>query len=506
MTTLIEQRAGRKEWLGLAVLMLPVLLVSIDNTVLSFALPYIALDLQPSAAMQLWIIDIYPLVLAGLLVTMGSFGDRIGRRKLLLIGSTGFALVSVLAAFSVSAEMLLISRLLLGFFGAMIMPCTLSLLRGMFHDRAQRRLAIAVWATGFSAGTAIGPIVGGVLLEHFHWGSVFLIAVPFLLPLLIFAPLLVTESRDPNPGPIDVPAILLSMAALAPIVFAIKHTATDGIDLISVGALLVGVLSGWLFVRRLLKQENPILDMRLFAVPAFTGSVLVNLVSVVALVGLLFFLSQHLQLILGLTPLQAGLMLLPGTVTMIVAGLLIVRVVRRVKVHIAMAFGLGLAFLAYLSLAITGGSAPLWMLVAAFTLLAAGIAIAETLSNDVIIASVPPAKAGAASAVSETAYEVGAVLGTSVLGGVLTASYRSGMVVPEGATAEQAHAARETLAGAVNVSNELEAGGMTAQAQTLLDSAFHAFDAGSTVTSAVGAVLMVGAIILALRMVGKATA
>ena len=184
MTTLIEQRAGRKEWLGLAVLMLPVLLVSIDNTVLSFALPYIALDLEPSAAMQLWIIDIYPLVLAGLLVTMGSFGDRIGRRKLLLIGSTGFALVSVLAAFSVSAEMLLLSRLLLGVFGAMIMPCTLSLLRGMFHDRAQRRLAIAIWATGFSAGTAIGPIVGGVLLEHFHWGSVFLIAVPFLLPLL----------------------------------------------------------------------------------------------------------------------------------------------------------------------------------------------------------------------------------------------------------------------------------------------------------------------------------
>ncbi|GAB7303598.1 hypothetical protein MAFF212519_14610 [Clavibacter michiganensis] len=193
-------RAGRRQWAALVVLMLPVLLVSIDNTVLSFAMPSIARDLEPSGAAQLWIIDAYPLVLAGLLVAMGNMGDRYGRRRLLMIGAAGFGVVSALAAFATDASQLIAARAALGFFGAMLMPSTLSLLRSIFTDRKQRRLAIAIWASGFSGGSALGPLVGGVLLEHFWWGSVFLVAVPVLLPLLILTPVLVPESKDPAPA------------------------------------------------------------------------------------------------------------------------------------------------------------------------------------------------------------------------------------------------------------------------------------------------------------------
>ena len=235
------KRVGWRGWAALAVLMLPVLLVSVDNTVLSFALPDIALALGPSSAQQLWIIDAYPLVLAGLLVTMGTLGDRFGRRRMLLIGATGFAAVSVLAAFAPSAAWLIAARAGMGVFGAMLMPSTLSLLRSIFTDRDQRRLAIAVWATMFSAGAALGPIVGGFLLEHFSWGSVFLMSVPVLLPLLVFAPLLVPESRDPRPGRIDPLSIALSMLTMVPIVYAIKEVAVHGFGVLPVILTVAGV-------------------------------------------------------------------------------------------------------------------------------------------------------------------------------------------------------------------------------------------------------------------------
>lgn len=487
------RRAGAREWAGLAVLLLAVLLVSIDNTVLSFALPSISRELQPSAATQLWIVDSYPLVLAALLVPMGNLGDRIGRRRLLLIGATGFAVVSVLAAFAPTAEALLAARIGLGVFGAALMPCTLSLIRGMFAVREQRRLAIAIWATGFSAGAAIGPIVGGVLLERFHWGSVFLIAVPLLLPLLILAPVFVTESRDPNPGPFDLPSVLLSVLTITPVVFAIKHIAVDGLDLIAIGCAGLGLMAGWLLVRRLLRQPNPLLDVRLFAYPAFTGSVLINLLSVLALIGLLFFLSQHIQLVLGLSPMQAGLLLLPGTVSMVVAGILVVRLVRRFSERTLVSTGLSLSAMAYVAMAAGGAHVPAAVLALIFSALAVGIGVAETLSNDIILASVPPHKAGAASAVSETAYEIGAVLGTSILGGVLTASYRGNLQLPAGLSSDEAGRAGETLAGALQVSEQLEG----AQGAQLAEAAKSAFDSGVVVSAGAGALLVALAIGLA---------
>ncbi|MEW2012077.1 MULTISPECIES: MFS transporter [Microbacterium] len=486
-------RQGWRGWAALAVLMLPVLLVSVDNTVLSFALPEIARDLTPTSAQQLWIIDVYPLVLAGLLVTMGSLGDRFGRRRMLMVGATGFAAVSALAAFAPSAELLIAARATMGLFGAMLMPSTMSLLRSIFTDRDQRRLAIAVWASMFSAGSALGPIVGGVLLEHFAWGSVFLLAVPVLIPLLVLAPLLVPESRDPHPGRIDPVSIVLSMATMVPVVYAIKEVAVHGPGPLPLVLVLVGLAFGWVFVRRQLRSESPMLDMRLFRRGAFTGALLVNLLSVVALVGFLYFVTQHLQLIVGLSPLQAGLALVPGLALMIVSGLAVVPFSRRVSPRVVVPVALALSVAAYVVIAVSTDAAALGILIGAFALLGIGIGAAETVSNELILATAPPAKAGAASAVSETAYELGAVLGTAVLGGILTALYRAGLVLPDGVPAGAAAAARETLGGAVTVADGLPG----ALGDRVVEAAASAFDAGVGVTSIIGAVLVVCAAVIA---------
>lgn len=493
-------RVGARGWAALVVLMLPVLLVSVDNTVLSFALPDIAKDLAPTSAEQLWIIDAYPLVLAGLLVTMGTLGDRFGRRRMLMIGATGFAAVSVLAAFAPTAGLLIAARAAMGVFGAMLMPSTLSLLRSIFTDRDQRRFAIAVWAAMFSAGAALGPIVGGILLEHFSWGSVFLMSVPVLIPLLVFAPLLVPESRDPKPGRIDPLSILLSLATMVPIVYAIKEFAVHGPTPLPLVLAVAGVGFGALFVRRQLRSSSPMLDMRLFQRGTFSGALLVNLLSVVALVGFLFFVSQHLQLIVGLSPMQAGFALVPGMVAMIVAGLLVVPVARRVDARLVVSGALVFSVAGYVMVALTAADGALGMLIAAFALLGIGIGAAETVSNDLILASVPPAKAGAASAVSETAYELGAVLGTAVLGGILTALYRTGIVLPAGLPADVAEASRETLAGAVSAAEGLDA----ATAEALQTAAAHAFDAGVGVTALIGAGLVVIAGVIAATTLGTA--
>ena len=497
------KRVGWRGWAALAVLMLPVLLVSVDNTVLSFALPDIALALGPSSAQQLWIIDAYPLVLAGLLVTMGTLGDRFGRRRMLLIGATGFAAVSVLAAFAPSAAWLIAARAGMGVFGAMLMPSTLSLLRSIFTDRDQRRLAIAVWATMFSAGAALGPIVGGFLLEHFSWGSVFLMSVPVLLPLLVFAPLLVPESRDPHPGRIDPLSIALSMLTMVPIVSAIKEVAVHGFGPLPVVLAVAGIGFGVLFVRRQLAARTPMLDMRLFSRGTFSGALLVNLLSVLSLVGFLYFVAQHLHLIVGLSPMEAGFALVPGMLAMIIAGLVVVPIARRVSPRIVVPVALSFSVVAYLLVPGAVGVGALALLIAAFTLLGIGIGAAETVSNDLILSSAPPEKAGAASAVSETAYEVGAVLGTAILGGILTAAYRAGIVLPAGVTGAAADAARETLAGAMRVAETLDA----ATGDALRLAAAHAFDAGVTTTALIGAVLVtIAAVIAATTLKGSRTA
>ncbi|RNE62645.1 MFS transporter [Cryobacterium tepidiphilum] len=489
-------RAGRRQWAALAVLMLPVVLVSVDNTVLNFALPAISKALEPSGVALLWIIDVYPLVLAALLVTMGALADRIGRRRLLLIGSVGFVGLSVLAAFAPTAGMLILTRAALGFFGAMLMPSTLSLLRSIFVNRDQRRMAIAIWAAGFAAGSALGPIVGGLLLAHFWWGSVFLIAVPVLVPLLVLVPILIPESRDPRPGPVDLPSIVLSLLALGSLVYGIKSLAGAATPLVGAVAVVIGVIAGALFVRRQLRRSIPMLDVRLFGRPAFTGAVLVNLLSVIALVGGLFFVSQHLQLVLGQAPVAAALALLPGLVAMIIAGLVVVPIARRVRPGIVVPVGLMLSAAGYAMIAVLGQRLSVEAFIVAFVALGVGIGAAETVSNELIIATAPPDKAGAASAVSETAYELGAVLGTAILGTIITASYRAAVVLPAGLTTRQEAAAGETIGGAAAVAESLPG----AKAEALMASARYAFDSGVALTAGIGAGLVLLAAVVAAVM------
>ncbi|MBV7281711.1 MULTISPECIES: MFS transporter [unclassified Corynebacterium] len=476
----------RDRWKALAVLMLPVLLVSIDNTVLSFALPNISEQLTPTGTQLLWLVDIYPLVLAGLLIPMGSIGDRVGRRLMLLIGCSGFAVISVVAALAPSAALLVAARAGMGLFGAMIMPATLSLIRNIFSDPTERRLAIAIWAAGFSGGAAIGPVVGGVLLEHFYWGSVFLMAIPVLVPLIVLGPLWIPESRNPHPGALDLLSIVLAFFTMGPIVLAIKSIGASGFSWQPILFAALGLLCGVLFVRRQLGSSNPMLDMRLFGLGQFTGAVLANLFAILSLVGLLYFISQHFQLVSGHSPMVAGLLLVPGMIATIIAGLLVVRAAMRIDAHLLVTFGLLMNAAGYLMVLFSGRSHSDLGLVLAFMVIGIGVGVAETISNDLILSAVPPEKSGAASAISETAYEVGAVLGTAVLGSVVNAVYRSNVDVPDAISGAAAATARDTLGGAIATAESI--GGEAGEA--LAASARAAFDSGVVVTSAIAVVLM----------------
>lgn len=492
-------RAGARSWIALAVLMLPVLLVSVDNTVLSFAIPSISLALTPSASELLWIIDVYPLVLAALLVPMGSMTDRFGRRKLLLIGSTGFAVVSVFAAFAPNAGALIGYRALLGLFGAMLMPATLSLIRNLFLHPGQRRTAIAVWAAGFSGGAALGPIVGGFILEHFWWGAVFLMSVPVLIPLLILAPIFVPESKDPNPGKIDVWSILLSFGAMVPTIFGIKEIAQSGFSVINLALIVAGVALGVVFVRRQMRRVNPMMDVSLFKNPVFSGSVSANLLSIFALVGFLYFITQHLQLVVGLSPTHAAYVLVPGLAITVIFGLLAAKLANYIRPSRLVVIGLLLNASAFLIVWLNTDGSVLGIMIA-FAVLGAGVGTAETISNDLILSAAPPTKAGAASAISETAYEVGSVLGTAVLGSVLAAAYRMNVVIPKGVPAADHETASQTLGGAIDVAASLPA----AQSNALLESAKHAFDSGQGTVAMVSVIVMLVAALMCARTLRSA--
>lgn len=486
VTTNPETRPGPRAWLALAVLVIPTLLVSIDNTVLGVALPELSAALSPDASTLLWVVDIYPLVLAGLLVTMGTLGDRIGRRRLLMIGVAGFGVVSLAAGFATSAGQLVAARALLGVFGAMLMPSTLALLRTVFVDRVHRRLALAVWATGFAAGAALGPIVGGLLLEHFWWGSIFVMSVPPMALLLVVAPFLLPESREHTPGKLDLVGVLLSLLAMGPLVLAVKLLGSSGFGPGAVVSVLVGAGAAVAFVlhyrRRVRNGSDPLIDLELFARPVLRYSALANATTMFGLTGLLFFAAQYLQLVLGSSPLEAGLLLLPSFLVTIVAGLAAARLARRFALHQLVSVGLALVLAGFVvSLFLQVDSAVL-LLTTAAVLIGAGIGMSETVTNDAILAAAPAEKAGAASAVSETAYEVGAVFGTAVVGGVLSAVYRSTVVLPDGAPA----AAGETLGSAVDAAGSLPAG----PAAELLASGREAFVSGVDLAAGVAAVIV----------------
>ncbi len=473
--------ARRKQWWALAVLVLPVLLISVDMTVLGFALPFLSEDLAPTGAEQLWIVDIYSFMLAGLLVLMGTLGDRIGRRKLLLFGAAAFGAASVLAAFSTSATMLIVARALLGVGGATLMPSTLSLIRSIFLDAKQRRTAIAVWSAGFSGGMAIGPVLGGWLLEHFPWGSVFLINVPVMLVLLVAGPFVLPEARDPKPGRFDPLSALLSLAAMLPVVYGIKLFAEHGVSAEAVISVLVGIALGVVFVRRQIKLDEPMLDLKLFSNRAFSASVVTNMLGVFALVGLLFLVPQYLQLVLGLSPVVAALWMLPATAAGIAGALLAASLAKRIRVSVLVSGGLLIGAVGFLALTQIATASGLVFVVVSFTLLGGGIALSETLTNDIVVSSAPAERAGAASAISETGFELGGALGTAILGSVVTAAYRAGLpsTTPD--------AARDTLGGAVATAQRLGPN----EGQALMEAAREAFVQGVHVAAWAGAAVLV---------------
>jgi DHA2 family multidrug resistance protein-like MFS transporter len=344
MTTGLEvARAGRKEWIGLAVLALPCLLYSMDLTVLNLAVPSLSADLRPSSTQLLWIIDIYGFLVAGSLITMGTLGDRIGRRRLLMIGAAAFGATSVLAAFSTSPEMLIASRALLGLAGATLAPSTLSLIRNMFLDAGQRTVAISVWITSYSVGAAIGPPLGGLLLEFFWWGSVFLLAVPVMVLLLVLGPMLLPEYRDPRAGRPDLVSTVLSLASVLLLIYGLKEIAQDGVQTLPALSLASGLSVGAAFAYRQTRLADPLIDLRLFRVPAFSASLVVYMIGGIVMFGAFVFIAQFLQLGLGLTPLEAGLLTMPWALCFVVGSVLTPIIVRHIRPAYVMAAGLLLA-------------------------------------------------------------------------------------------------------------------------------------------------------------------
>ena len=453
----MNDSATSREWIGLAVLTLPCLLLSMDLTVLYLAVPSLSADLGPSSAQLLWIVDIYGFLIAGSLITMVTLGDRIGRRRLLLIGAGAFSVASTLAAFSTSAEMLIATRALLGVAGATLMPSTLALIRNMFHDEAQRSTAISIWVTSFMVGSAIGPLLGGFMLEHFWWGSVFLLGVPVMGLLLILGPFLLPENRDPNAGRLDIPSAALSLVAILAVIYGIKRTATNGFSGEAVLAIAAGLAIGFVFVLRQRKLQDPIMDLDLFRVAAFRTSVGTQLVALIAMAGAYFYTVQYLQLVVGLDPLPAGLWLIPSTIAGMGGSMFAPVLARRFRPAYVMSAGLIMGAIGFAMVTLVGGNWGVAVLIPAFVIMSVGISATMTVTTDLIVGVAPPERAGAASAISETSSELGLALGIAIIGSIGTAVYRRDMVnaIPAGVPSEAADAARDTLGSALAVAARL---------------------------------------------------
>jgi MFS transporter, DHA2 family, multidrug resistance protein len=497
-------RATGREWAGLAVLALPTLLVSMDLTVLHLAVPQISADLRPTSAQMLWIVDIYGFLVAGCLITMGTLGDRIGRRRLLLVGAAAFSAASVLAAFAVSAEMLIASRALLGLAGATLLPSTVALIRTMFVDPRQRVVAIGIWAAVFSAGTAIGPVLGGVLLDWFWWGSVFLLGLPLMAGLLALGPVLLPEYRDPDAARLDLPSAGLSLASVLSVVYGLKRIAEDGLAAPPILFIVAGVVVGVVFVLRQRNLPDPLIDLRLFRIPAVSVALAAGLVALFTWAGTYLFLAQYLQLVKDLSPLQAGMWLLPAAGGSIAGSMLAPALTSRLRPASALAAGLGVAAGGFAIVTQVETTSSLSMLVAGSIVFSIGVASTVALVTDQVVGAAPPERAGAAAALSETGGELGLALGVAVLGSIGTAIYRGDLddAPAPGLPAEAHEAARDTLGGAVAVAGQLP----ESAAAGFLDTASEAFTHGLQITAGISGLVAAATAILITIVLRQASA
>ncbi|MFI6866813.1 MFS transporter [Nocardia sp. NPDC050406] len=484
---LAERRAGRREWIGLGVLALACLVYAMDLTVLHLAVPQISAVLHPTSSQ---------FMVAGLLITMGTLGDRIGRRRILLIGAAAFGLVSVIAAFAPTAETLILCRALLGIAGATLAPSTLSLIFNMFRDARQRSVAVGVWVGAFSAGGAIGPLLGGVLLEHFWWGSVFLLAVPVMVLLLVLGPKVLPEFRDPEAGRLDLIGAGQSMLTMIALVFGMKQIAQDGIGATALIALAVGVVTGVLFVRRQLSRPDPMLDLRLFRLGEFRTALTVNVIGVFVAFGYFLFIGQYFQLVLGMSPLRAGIAMAPSGLGFIVGSQLAPRIVRIVRPAYMIGGGMavaaiGLAMLTRVSL--HDGPA---LAVVASLLISLGLAPVFGITTELIVGSAPPEQAGAASGLSETGAELGGALGISILGSMSVAIYRGDLAdLPGGLPPEATESIRDTLGAAVAVADSLPERAGAAVLEAAREAFLHGVHLTAGIVTVAAAVLAVVSVI-----------
>jgi MFS transporter, DHA2 family, multidrug resistance protein len=494
-------QATRREWIGLAVIALPSLVYAMDLTVLTLALPSLSADLRPSSTELLWIVDIYGFLVAGFLITMGTLGDRIGRRRLLLIGAGAFGVASVVAAFSSSPEMLIASRALLGVAGATLAPSTLSLIRSMFEDPRQRTIAIGIWVTSFSTGAAIGPLVGGLMLESFHWGSVFLLAVPVMALLLAIGPRLLPEYKDPEPGRLDLASAALSLVAVLAVIYGIKAMAKDGIGFASVGPLVAGLAVGAAFVQRQRRLAAPMIDLGLFRRRAFSLSLGANTLAFAVVFGIEVFVAQYFQLVLGYSPLEAGLWSVPGAAAFVVGSQLTPPLAARVRPPVVMLGGILVAVIGVALLTQVDAAGGPGLVVAGIVILSLGLAPLITLAADLAVGSAPPERAGAASGISETSSELGGALGLAVLGTVGTAVYRdrAAGALPDELPDDAAATAGDTLGGAVEVADGLP----RLLGSDVLEPAREAFTQGLQLAATVSGVLVVAAAVMVARLLRR---
>jgi DHA2 family multidrug resistance protein-like MFS transporter len=482
-----ERRAGAREWVGLALLALPTILLGLDLTLLHLALPALAVDLRPTSAQTLWIVDAYGFMIAGLLITMGTVGDRIGRRKLLMLGASAFGVASLMAAYSTSATMLIAARAVLGVAGATLMPSTLALISNMFLHPHQRALAIGVWATMFALGMAAGPVLGGVLLEHYWWGAAFLVALPVVGLLLVAAPYLLPEYRAPQQGRLDLPSVALSLLALLPIIYGIKQIAKDGVGAIAALAIMGGATFMLMFIRRQRRLPSPLVDLDLFSSRAFSVALVVLLVGLVGVGGTMLLVTQYLQLVVGLSPLEAGLWMGPPALAMLVAGITAPILARRIRPGYVIAGALVLSVVGYLMLSQLDRSPNgVALVTASFSLVYLGLGTIAALGTDLVVGAAPAEKAGSASAMSETVQELGLAVGIATLGSLATAVYRIRMAndLNDPMVQDLQRAVSDSLAGALSVSTELPAG-VLAQAQAAFVTGFNVAAATSGVSIAI---------------------
>lgn len=425
-STTASPRSSRRAWFGLAVLVLPVLLVSMDMSVLFLTLPTLTTDLDPTAAQQLWILDIYGFLIAGLLITMGNLGDRIGRRRILLVGATLFGIASVLAAFAPNAVVLIAARALMGVGGATLLPSSLALISSLFPNERQRATAIGVWTAFFAGGSAVGPIIGGVLLHHFWWGSVFLINVPVLLVLLVFGRLLLPEHRSTTLGPLDLPSVVLSIGGILPLVYSVKHAAEYGVDVEALLIAVAGAILLTLFIRRQRHLSEPLLDLRLFGSGQFSIAVGSSTTAMMSLAALSYLSSIYLQSVTGRDPLTAALFSIPMAVAVFAFAMSGSAVGRLLGVRRAFVLALALAAVGNTMLLGVGIDEGVGWYMAGSAVAGIGYGVVFTLVSEVAVSSVPPERAGSAVGVSETSFELGNALGLALLGSLAAVVFRSG--------------------------------------------------------------------------------